>query len=109
MLRFYWPTEDGNTQHVSHARRVEIIVEKPICFRLQHIENVVNNSLRAADKGIGTRHLFIQPSLAHRLRSKMFKYVAVDDNRVLVNLNKPPRVIVGQRCNSGRLNCDSLT
>ena len=39
----------------------------------------------------------------------MFKYVAVDDNQVLVNLNKPPRGIVGQRCNSGRLNCDSLT
>ena len=39
----------------------------------------------------------------------MFKYVAVDDNQVLVNLNKPPRGIVGQSYNSGRLNCDSLT
>ena len=80
-----------------------------MCFRLQHVEHVVNNSLRAADKGIGTRHLFIQPGWAHHLRSKMFKYVAVDDNQVLVNLNKPPRGILGQRCNSGRLNCDSLT
>ena len=40
------------------------------------------------------RHLFIQPGWAHHLRSKMFKYVAVDDNQVLVNLNKPPRGIV---------------
>ena len=39
----------------------------------------------------------------------MFKYVAVDDNQVLVNLNKRPWEIVGQRCNSGRLNCDSVT
>ena len=30
----------------------------------------------------------------------MFKYVAVDDNQVLFNLNKPPRGILGQRCNS---------
>ena len=49
------------------------------------------------------------PGWAHHLRSKMFKYVAVDDNQVLINLNKPPRGIVGQRCNSGCLNCDSLT
>ena len=65
--------------------------------------------LRAADKGIGTRHLFIQPCWAHHLRSEMFKNFAVDDDQVLVNLNKPPRGIMGQRCNSGGLNCDSLT
>ena len=39
----------------------------------------------------------------------MFKYVAVDDNQVVVNLKKPPRGVVGQSCNSGRLNCGSLT
>ena len=63
-------------------------------FCLQYVEHVVNNSLRAADKGIGTRHLFIQPGWAHHLRSKMFKYVAVDNNQDLVNLNKPPRGIM---------------
>ena len=63
---------------MANARRVEIIVETPLCFRFQHVEHVVNNSFGAADKGIGTRHLFIQPGCAHCLKSKMFKYVTVD-------------------------------
>ena len=39
----------------------------------------------------------------------MFKYVAVDDNQVLVSLQHPLRGFVHQSCDSGRLNCDSLT